>query len=235
MAKRNKNQKSYTPPKKKHNSFALWVTAGVVVVFAAIIGVVSFVNSQVGEAPTVPSAAAGSAIVQSDGGTVLQEGVANVAVFIDPMCPACRQFEETYTPEILATDDIGLTIHPITILDRMSGGTLFSTRASASIYAVAVAAPETTADYVEALFAAQPQEGGSGLTNAEIIAIADGVGATITENDISTYEKFVQRVTKFTPTAPNAGIVTPTVYVNGEVFTLTNPTADIETWRASAG
>lgn len=236
MSKKNRNQKPVVAPvKKKYNSFALWVTAGVVLLFVAIGGLVVFLNGQVGEAPTVPAAAQGSSIVQTDGGVVLQEGDVNVAVFFDPQCPACKQFEETYTPEILATDDIGLTVHPITILDRMSGGTEYSTRASASIYAVAVAAPETIADYIEALFRAQPQEGGTGLTNEEIIAIADSVGATITDSDIETYQPFVKRVTKFTPTAPNAGIVTPTVYVDGEVFTLTNPAADIETWRASAG
>lgn len=233
MAKRNKNQKSVTPPKTK-NLFAVWVTVAAVVLLGLLGGLAVVLNSQASEAPTVPSSAESSPIVKPDGGIVLQEGIVDVAVFLDPMCPACQQFETAYTPEILATDDIGLTVHPVTILDRSSSDN-FSTRASSSIYAVAVAAPDATAAYIEVLFANQPSQGAASLSNAELIALADSVGATISEADIKTYENFVKRVTKFTPTAPNAGIVTPTVYVDGEVFTLTNPTADIETWRATAG
>ena len=57
------------------------------------------------------------------------------------MCPVCNQFEQLYGPEIQNLVDDGtitLGIHPIAILDRLSQGTEFSTRAANAMYCVAV-------------------------------------------------------------------------------------------------
>ena len=71
------------------------------------------------------------------------------------------------------------------------------------------------------MFAGQPQEGTSGLTDDEILEIAASVGVTGIDAcvDDGTYADYVTAITQDTPVQPGAGgIGTPTIAVNGEVI-----------------
>ncbi len=231
MAKKNRTPKPLVP-EKKTNMFAVWVTAAVIVLVGVIVAAVVWVNNQTGGPARLPDAAANSSIIEDDGGIQVKEGSKTVGVYIDPMCPACRAFEESYTPLIMEQDELGLVFHPISILDRLSQGTQYSTRSAASIYAVAVASPDSVADYVKNLYANQPAEGSSGLTTGQLIELAAQSGATISEGNIEEWQRYVTNAVRSVPVGPGAqGVVTPTVTVDDEFVSRSgNAASDIAGW-----
>lgn len=232
MAKKNRNSKTPITAPKKKNTFAIWVTTAAVAAVAVIVAVVVWGNSQSGGPARLPDAAAASNIIEPDGGIRVKEGDKTVGVYLDPMCPACRAFEQSYTPVIEEQEGLGLVFHPIAILDRLSQGTLYSTRSAASIYAVAVASPESVSDYVKSLYANQPAEGSTGLPNDQLISLAEQSGATITEADIEKWQKYVVGAVRSVPIGPGAsGVVTPTVTLDDKFITRSgNPATDIAGW-----
>src|SRR6478735_12705227 len=97
------------------------------------------------------------------------------------MCPICNQFEQSYGETIQGLVDDGsvtLNIHPISILDRSSQGTKYSTRGANAMYCVAVADAEASVPFMQAMYQNQPQEGSTGLTDEQILQIASGAGVT---------------------------------------------------------
>jgi protein-disulfide isomerase len=117
----------------------------------------------------------------SDGGDdaglhVAGDGPVTVEVYLDFLCPACRQFEEATTPtlnQLIVDEKIRLVWHPLGFLDRLST-TDYSTR-SASAAACASDAGKLKG-YGEALFAQQPPEGGPGLSDDQLVDIGGPVG-----------------------------------------------------------
>ena len=152
------------------------------------------------------------------------DGTGTMDTYIDFMCPICNQFEQVYGPAIQELVDDGtitLNIHPISILDRYSQGTEFSTRAANAMYCVAEADADASVPFMQAMFENQPAEQTPGLTNAQILAIASSVGVSGIDSCVNDgrYEGFVSAMTEQTPVQPGAaGIGTPTVAVNGEVI-----------------
>ena len=126
--------------------------------------------------------------------------------YIDFMCPVCNQFEQAYGEAIqgLVTDGtITLNIHPISILDRASQGTEYSTRAANAMYCVAAADGTAAVPFMQAMFANQPEEGSTGLTDDQILAIAElagvtGIDACVNDGE---YSEFVTAMTEKTPVA----------------------------------
>lgn len=111
---------------------------------------------------------------QGDDDTVL-------SIYFDFMCPVCGQFEQANGEDVKAlteTDGVTVAFHPLAFLDRYSQGTFYSTRAANAYAVVADQSPEHLVDFMSALYAedTQPAEGSSGLTDAEIAEIAQGVG-----------------------------------------------------------
>jgi protein-disulfide isomerase len=89
------------------------------------------------------------------------------------------------------------------------------------MYCVAATDGEAALPFMNAMFANQPSEGTSGLTDDEILQIADGVGVSGIETcvDDGLYADYVTAITRDTPVQPGAqGIGTPTIAVNGEVI-----------------
>ncbi len=205
----------------KTNWFAIWVSVAVVVVVALVVALVVWMNNAATDPGTPPS---GSGINQETGAVVVGSGSQTLDTYIDFMCPICNQFEEAYGDEILDLVNDGtitLNIHPIAILDRYSQGTAFSTRAANALYCVAEADPDAAVPFMQVMYAKQPEENSTGLTDDEIIAIAKSVGVDSVDTCITdgTYKKFVASMTEKTPVAPGAsGIGTPTFAVNGEVI-----------------
>lgn len=214
--------------------FPLIVTVAVVLVIGIFAFAVTSLNNRAVEPQALP-ASAQSSIVAGDGGIRLSDGKTRIEVYLDAMCPFCGQFENNYTEPILADEELSLTVRPISILDRLSQGTNYSTRAATAIYAVAAKSDdaEVTAAYIAALFADQPEEGSEGYSNEELFAFASDLGVDITEADLKPYETFVQRVVKDVPIGPdNQTVVTPTILVNGTFTPFTgNVEQDIASWK----
>ncbi|MEW1962188.1 thioredoxin domain-containing protein [Microbacterium sp. NPDC077644] len=199
--------------KSNTNWFAIGISAAVVIVLVALGGLVVFLNNQA----TSPGTAPESAIVNEETGAItFGTGDTEIDTFVDFMCPICGDFEDTYgaaLQDAAANDEITLNLHPISILDRYSQNTEFSTRAAASVYCVAAEAPDSALDYFNLLFENQPAENTAGLTDDELAAFADQVGAGAAADCIAdgTYKRYV---TSQTNQHDIQG--TPTVEIDGE-------------------
>ena len=216
---------------QKTNWFAIWVSVAVVVVLAVVTGLVIWMNAAAtaGNSPTSSSTAKPEAsnIDTSTGAIRFGSGSDTMDTYIDFMCPICNNFEQTYGESIsnlVSANTITLNVHPISILDRSSQGTAYSSRAASAMYAVAIADPEKAYAFMQAMYANQPQENSTGLTNAKIISIAEGAGVTMTDelksaiND-NKYLNYVQSITPKTPISPGSnGIGTPTIAINGKTI-----------------
>lgn len=205
--------------KSNTNWFAIGVSIAVVVVLVVLGGLVVFLNNQA----TAPGVAPKSDIVNKETGAItFGDGDDTIDTYVDFMCPVCGQFEDAYGEQLqtaAADGKITLNIHPISILDRQSQNTEYSTRAANSMYCVATEAPDSTLDYFNSLFANQPQEGTAGLTDEELTKLAAQAGADAAASCISegTYSSFVAARTKETPPDPATGRMgTPTVAINGD-------------------
>ncbi|GAB3992497.1 hypothetical protein GCM10029992_01600 [Glycomyces albus] len=94
-------------------------------------------------------------------GVQIGDGPVQIDLYIDYMCPICKEFESTYAEDIQGwIDDGSVTVnyHPITILDRLSEGTEYSTRAASAAVCAADAGEQEFLDYSLALFENQPAE-----------------------------------------------------------------------------
>jgi protein-disulfide isomerase len=199
--------------KSNTNWFAIGVSIAVVVVLVVLGGLVVFLNNQA----TAPGEAPDSAIVNEETGAVsFGSGEQEVDVFVDFMCPICGQFEQTYGEQLqtaAANDEITLNLHPVSILDRYSQNTEFSTRAAGAAYCVAETAPDSFLDFFNYMFANQPAENSAGYTDEELAAFAEQAGAGAAADCIAdgTYMDFVGD-----QTSAHEIQGTPTVEIDGE-------------------
>lgn len=143
-----------------------------------------------------------------------------VEVYLDLMCPYCAQFEDANAADLTdlrEAGDVTVVYHLISILDSLSQGTRYSTRAANAALTVADQAPESFVPFVEALFADQPAEQTGGLTDAELRALAVGVGVSGSVADTFTELRHADDVEQATLRAQRAGVSgTPTVLFDGE-------------------
>lgn len=210
-------------PARKTNWFAIWVSVAVVVLLVAVAGLVVWMNNTA-TAPDPVNTPDAAVINQETGAITVGDGTGTMDTYIDFMCPVCNQFEQAYGEAIQSLVDDGtitLNIHPISILDRASQGTEYSTRAASAMYCVAAADGSAAVPFMQAMYANQPAEGSTGLTDEQILAIAAGVGVTGIDSCVNdgTYKGYVTAMTEKTPVAPSAqGIGTPTIAINGQVI-----------------
>lgn len=161
------------------------------------------------------------------------EGATTLDVYVDYMCPICGQFEQTNSAsiaEMREAGDITLVVHPVSILDRTSQGTEYSTRAASAAAWVADQAPEQFSAFHDALFASQPEEGTTGLSDEQIAQVAEQAGvpaevaAGISDGQArETYEEWVAASTDAATSDEalfnaDGGFGTPTVLIDGERF-----------------
>ncbi|WP_062516166.1 DsbA family protein [Demequina gelatinilytica] len=167
----------------------LMIVAGSIVGLAIFGGLIFFIINQgkvepLGtEGATAPAAAdaTGGIPVGTTGvvGEDLATDVPRVDVYLDFMCPICNVFEQTNAEELDAMREAGeiqVYYHPISILDRYSSGTDYSTRSAGAAGVVAHLAPEAYLDFTAAMFANQPEENSEGLSDAQIEQIAIDAG-----------------------------------------------------------
>ncbi|MEU9921096.1 thioredoxin domain-containing protein [Streptomyces griseoluteus] len=150
-------------------------------------------------------------------GIVVGAGPVQVDAFIDFLCPFCKQFEGRCGPlldELVADKAISLVYHPMGFLDDLST-TRYSSRASAASGCASDGGHFM--EYLYALFANQPPEGGPGLSDDELVELGRGVGladssfgACVREGVYLDWSSYV------TATAVQRGVGgTPTVAVQG--------------------
>lgn len=214
---------------KKNNSFAIWISIIAVVVVAALVVLVIWMNQALAGPGTTPNAAV---VNQQTGAIQVGEGPDKVELWYDYNCPHCQDFEAANSQTIgdLVTDgSINYLIYPVSIMDRAST-TQFSTRAANATYCVADADNTKTLQFIEGVFSNISTQ--DGLSNEEIISVANGLGVTGIEECVNsgTYNTFVKNVTTktipFNEATGSSG--TPTLIINGEIVEIVlNPQADI--------
>ncbi|HLU44749.1 MAG TPA: thioredoxin domain-containing protein [Natronosporangium sp.] len=164
-----------------------------------------------------PDAAIPPSATSDEHGLAVGTGPVPVEIYLDFMCPACQQFDAASRPileEYLAEGTVTVIYRPIAILNRYST-TRYSTRAAA---AAGCAADAGQLDpYVAALFTNQPQQGGAGLSDDQLVELGNSVGLG---------EEFAQCVRDGTyhdwaklntDAAADRGVqATPTVFVDGQ-------------------
>lgn len=172
----------------------------------------------------------------SEGAAFFDEGYLKVGtgekvvdLYFDPMCPICGVFDKTngaFLADQVDTGAITLRLHPMNFLNRFSQGTDYSSRAGSALTCVAAQDESKTLDYFAELYAEQPKENSSGLTNDQLNEIAVKVGAMSVADCVAngTYTSWVQSVNDAALAGPIPGSDlkaiegTPTTLVNGNVF-----------------
>lgn len=150
------------------------------------------------------------------------DDVVVVTVYSDPICPACAFFEATAGPELEELREAGEVVidhRVVGNLDGYSQGTRYSTRATQALYTVAEEAPESFLPFFEALFAGQPAEGTTGLTDEQIAEIAREAGVpedAVAAIGESRFTWWVGEVTDAARERYDGRLLTPTVLLNGE-------------------
>lgn len=216
---------------RKTNWLAIWISAAVVVAIAVIAVLVVQMNRQ---AVALAESPASAVVDESTGAITLGDGPNVLDEYVDFLCPYCEAYHESYsetTADLVRSGDLTINLHPISILDRYSNNTEYSTRAASAVYCVAESDPDAVFPYVDALFRDQPAEGSDGLSDDTLASLAEEAGATGAADCIAAgeYKDYVTKMTPETPVAPGAqGIGTPTILLNGEFVTLSgDPQADI--------
>jgi protein-disulfide isomerase len=202
---------------ERRRRVTVWTSVAVVAVLliAGLIGwgVLSSQEDDTSGALATPSVAV-------DEGTAFAVGTGPVTVDIyeDFMCPICHEFEQQTGPAIaqMVTDKkVTVRYHPVSILDRASNGTEYSTRSAGAAAAAAVDGKFT--EYHEVLFANQPAEGSDGLTDAKLIELGRSVGLGDSFAEAVTQKTYANWATRTTETFSRRGFDgTPTIVVNGK-------------------
>ena len=206
--------------------FALFFTAALGAFFTGVSNAASSTGSVESPVQDDVSGRTGAAFLD-DGYLLVGTGATVVDLYIDPMCPYCGQFDIANGDTLAALVDDGtitLRLHALTFLDQASQGTEYSTRASAALTCEAAVNPESTLDYLAALFLNQPTEGTTGRSDDELVALSNG-SASIAECVASErYQDWSQQNTDAALSGPIPGADissiqgTPTVLVDGSQY-----------------
>ncbi|MEJ5913960.1 DsbA family protein [Pseudokineococcus sp. 1T1Z-3] len=192
------------------------VTAAALAVAGLVAVVVVAVVS--GREPAVEQATPPS--FTESGGFVTGDESAPVSVVIyqDYQCPFCATFEQensAFITELRDGGDISVTYHPINILSRLGD---YSSRAASAAVCVAEEAPEQFVAFNDALYANQPEEGGGGLTDAQITSVAEEAGVPGEVDSCITSGRYTDWVDEVTADRDERVEGTPTVLVDDEVI-----------------
>jgi protein-disulfide isomerase len=164
-------------------------------------------------APATPPAEATAPGAEPEAGKPVK-----VVLYVDFICPVCKNFEEQYNETLTSLRNEGkITVEyrPLGFLDTRST-TNYSSRAANAAACVVNESPEKYADFVNALFDRQPAEGGAGLSDSDLKKMATDIGAKNIDQcvDDKTYRPYVKHTTQEASVIGVTG--TPTVFVEGK-------------------
>ncbi|HWB37520.1 MAG TPA: thioredoxin domain-containing protein [Rugosimonospora sp.] len=157
--------------------------------------------------------------IDSGHGIAVSSGPVTVDLYVDLLCPICKNFEDTTGPtldQMITDKKIKLVYHPIAILDHSTNPAGYSTRAGSA--AGCAADGGKFFDFVKAMYAKQPAEGSAGLTDDEIVQVGAGVGLIDPAfAQCVRAEKYSSWMADNTDAAAARNVNgTPTVFVNGK-------------------
>jgi protein-disulfide isomerase len=202
--------------------------AGAVIIIGLLLAITFTVVKAANTDSTARPAASGPVVPPqgADGGALVTGQAAapvKLEVYADYMCPYCGRFERANGAEIARLIGDGTArqyLHPLAFLDQQSNGTRYSSRAANAAATVYDQAPDKLLAFHTALFANQPAEGGDGLSDDKIAELARQAGVPQPVVDTFTKGAFEPWVATSTDAAFAAGLTgTPTVKINGELFT----------------
>jgi len=189
--------------KKREKRNRLFLQGGVVLGVLAILAVVALILTQSMKpaGPGPENMASGGVTFTKDLKVVPTAGLAeganrkapavdrsklplDMTLFVDYMCPACGNFEQTYGTMLepfVGSGDVNLTVYPINFLDASSMGTEYSTRAANLVSCVVDQQPDAAFKLHNLLLseAVQPEEGTTGLTDDQLLEQAKAAGADV--------------------------------------------------------
>ena len=161
-----------------------------------------------------------------------QTNPVEIKIYIDYQCPICAIFELPNSDQLenwVSTGAATMEIHPLSFLDGRGSPNAFSSRAANASLCVADYSPDNFFAYNTRLFQSQPTEGASGPENSELIAFAQEVGVTNTEEVSSCinskmFGSFIKDATERALSEPIPGTQqsvtgTPAIFVNGQQYT----------------
>jgi protein-disulfide isomerase len=161
-----------------------------------------------------------------------QTNPVEIVIYIDYQCPICAIFELPNSEQLenwVSTGAATMEIHPLSFLDGRGSPNAFSSRAANASLCVADYSPDNFFAYNTRLFQSQPAEGASGPENSELIAFAQEVGVTNTEEVSSCinskmFGSFIKDATERALSEPIPGTQqsvtgTPAIFVNGQQYT----------------
>jgi protein-disulfide isomerase len=202
---------------------------GVIILALLVAIVISLVNAagkgsspqaapSAGPVVTPSTATAGGALVVGRA-----DAPVRLEIFLDYMCPYCGRFERANAAEVsrlVADGTVRLELYPLSFLDRTSNGSRYSTRSANAIATVADRAPDKLLAFNGALFASQPEESTSGLTDDQIATLATSAGVPADVVGTFAERRFESWVASMTDGVMASGVnSTPTVRINGTKFT----------------
>ena len=169
--------------------------------------------------------------------TDLNDKAAKVKVYLDFQCPACAAFEEIngdVLEKLVHDGTIALQYYPLAMLDRASSGNEYSTRAANMAACVADSGQvDVYPELVKVMFANQPEEGGNGMTDEQMLAYAERAGVDLNAKTVNaegatvrecvkqtSFEKVVANGTQKALDSKING--TPSVFINGK---------QVESWQ----
>ena len=206
----------------------MWV--GGVVILGLVAAIVwAVVQASSGDGDDTPSGSSGELVVPdnvADDEVSIPVGSAEapvtVSVYFDYICPACGAFEQANSAELdrmIEEEEVLVELRPISFLDQTSQGTEYSTRAANALATVAAESPEHVWEFHSALYANQPAEGTTGLSDDEIAGLAEDAGVPTEVTALFTDRIYDPWVADVTEKAFDSGVEgTPTVLIDGETF-----------------
>ncbi|WP_440695022.1 DsbA family protein [Clavibacter nebraskensis] len=105
-------------------------------------------------------------------------GVAHIRVYVDYLCTACKEFQDTNGAQMegwLQSGAATVEVHPVAILTSKSQA--YSMRAANAAACVADSSPDDFWAFNSALFAEQPAEQSTGLSDDRLVELASQAGA----------------------------------------------------------
>ncbi len=199
----------------------LLVLSAVLAVLVVVVGAWVIVRSASHEQAVTAAASARPPRNLVDGGILVGDTAATVTItrYEDFQCPACKSFENQNAAQLekmVSDGTVKILYKPVSILDRAST-TQYSTRALTAAAAVVDTSPSAFPAFHKLLFANQPAEGGAGLTDAQLVALATQAGAdgAAVQTALSR-RSYATWIATATDDFSKAGFTaTPTVLVNG--------------------